>query len=72
MARTKSVRIVVHKDFFDGWFEPMRKQFEKMKGIPISQVKFTKMIAEQQKFKPPKKQLKLPKELRGFKFNWGL
>ena len=52
MVKNRGVRILVHEDFFYNWFEPKRKSFELKLGVPISQVKFTQIMAK--KFRLPK------------------
>lgn len=60
--KKQSVHIKIHPMWFDGWFEPTRKKYEKRLGIPLSQLNFTEILAKQNK-------LKIPKQNLNFKIN---
>jgi hypothetical protein len=52
--KKKSVHIKIHPLWFDGWFEPTRRKYEKKLGLSLSQLDFTEILAKQNKAKIPK------------------
>jgi hypothetical protein len=43
--KVKGITIQVHPKFFNNFFEKERKRLEKIKGVPITQVKLTEILA---------------------------
>jgi hypothetical protein len=65
--KIKAVSVKMHPNFFNNWFEPNRRKYERKLGRSISQVKFTGMVADNWKLKKGRKTY-LPKEFRHMKF----
>lgn len=71
MVKIKGVHICVHPSFFDGWFEPKRKMYEQKLGVPMSQVKFTELMAKNFKLKTSVQDKVIKNSKRGgIRFLW--
>lgn len=64
MEKSKKVIIQVNQRWFDGWFEPKRKQYETKLGIRLSQNKFTEILAKQNRLRMPRQDMRLLGNLR--------
>ena len=65
--KKKSVHINIHPLWFDGWFEPTRRSYEKRLGMPLSQIDFTEMLAKQNRVKIPRQNFNLKININAMK-----